>query len=191
MYQDLDSFRLPPRFRGRPAWVVQTWWLVQASLFRLSPQVAYGWRRFLLRLFGARVGQGVLIRPTVRVTYPWKVSVGRSSWIGDDVVLYSLGDIRIGTHTVVSQRAYLCAATHDHLKPSFDMLAQPIEIGDEAWIAADVFIGPGVSVGDGAVIGARSSVFNDVPAGLVCFGQPVDLSKGTPRDSDAASLTRD
>ena len=70
--QDLKSFVLPPNFRGRPAWFVQLWWIVQATLFRCSPQALYGWRRFLLRLFGAQVGRGVIIRPTVEITYPWK-----------------------------------------------------------------------------------------------------------------------
>ena len=76
IYQDLSRFRLPPHFRGKPAWLVQLWWLVQAVLFRPSPQVCYGWRRFLLRLFGAHIGQQALIRPTASVTYPWKVSIG-------------------------------------------------------------------------------------------------------------------
>ena len=190
-YQDLASFRVPPNFRGRPAWVVQTWWLVQATLFRLSPHSAYGWRRFILRLFGAKVGRDVHLRPTARVQYPWKVSVGDYSWVGDGAVLYSLGEIRIGAHSVVSQRAYLCAATHDHQKASFDLLASSIDIGREVWIAADVFIGPGVSVGDAAVVGARSSVFQDVPPGVVCFGQPVDPAKGTPRRADVGEARLD
>ena len=94
--QDLRGFRLPPGFRGRAAWFVQLWWLVQGTAFRWSPQVCYGWRRWLLRLFGASVGQGVLVRSTASITYPWKVSIGDWSWIGDEVVLYSLGAITIG-----------------------------------------------------------------------------------------------
>ena len=90
-FQDLSRFRLPADFRGRSAVWVQLWWLVQATLFRLSPQFLFGWRRWLLRLFGARVGAGVLIRPTATITYPWKVAIGDHSWVGDDVVLYSLG----------------------------------------------------------------------------------------------------
>ncbi len=101
--QDLRAFRLPPNFRGRPAWMVQLWWLVQATLFRLSPQICYGWRRFLLRLFGCKAGQGVRVRPTAEITYPWKVSIGDWSWIGDRVTLYSLGNIEIGDNVVVSQ----------------------------------------------------------------------------------------
>ena len=99
--QKLISFTLPSGFRGRPSWFVQLWWFVQNTLFRLSPQILYPWRRFLLRLFGASVGDGVLVRPSVRITYPWKVRIGDYSWLGDDVVLYSLGEIVIGRNTVI------------------------------------------------------------------------------------------
>jgi putative colanic acid biosynthesis acetyltransferase WcaF len=92
-YQDLSLFKVPAGFRGRPGWYVQLWWVVHAMLFRPSPQIAYGWRRMLLRLFGAQVGVGAIIRPTVRVTYPWKVTIGDHAWIGDEVTLYSLGEI--------------------------------------------------------------------------------------------------
>ncbi len=171
-FQDLSAFRMPAGFRGRSALAVQLWWLVQASLFRWSPQFAYGFRRWLLRLFGMRIGPGVLVRPTVTVTYPWKVVIGEFSWIGDDVVLYSLGEIQIGRHTVVSQRSYVCAADHDHLQVDFPIRARPIRIGDEAWIGTDVFVGPGVTIGRGAVVGARSSVFGDLPPAMLCLGTP-------------------
>ncbi|MBX6322141.1 MAG: colanic acid biosynthesis acetyltransferase WcaF [Rhodospirillaceae bacterium] len=170
--QDLARFRVPEGFRGRSALAVQLWWAVQATLFRLSPQVCYGWRRWLLRLFGARVGSRVLVRPSVRITYPWNVTLGDRAWIGDDVVLYSLGPIDIGHDAVVSQRCYLCAGTHDHEQPDFPILGRPIAVGPEAWLAADVFVAPGVSIGRGAVVGARSSVFADLPEMMVCFGTP-------------------
>jgi putative colanic acid biosynthesis acetyltransferase WcaF len=170
--QDLQSFRVPHGFRGRSAWSVQLWWIVEASLFRWSPQICYGWRRWLLRLFGASIGKGALIRPSVKTTYPWKVTIGDSSWIGDDVVLYSLGAITIGSHCVVSQRSYICTGTHDYHKPSFDILALPILIEDNAWIASDVFVAPGVVLGNGVVVGARSSVFSDLPARMICVGNP-------------------
>lgn len=172
VYQDLSRFQLPGDFRGRSAWVVQLWWLVQAVFFRLSPQVLYGWRRFLLRLFGAEIGKNVLIRPTATITYPWKVRIGDYSWIGDDACLYSLSDIQIGSHSVISQRSYLCAATHDYMHISFDMIAGPIVIEDQVWIAADVFVAPNVTIGKGCLVGARSSVFQDLPGGMICFGSP-------------------
>lgn len=171
-WQDLSSFRLPIGFRGRPGWFVQLWWLFQSTLFGLSPQFMYGWRRWLLRLFGAKVGENVLIRPTVRITYPWKLTIGEYSWVGDNAVLYSLGDINIGKHVVISQKSYLCAASHDYTKLSFDIFALKLTIEDQVWLAADVYIAPGIRIGRGCLVGARSSVFSDMPSGMICMGSP-------------------
>ncbi len=171
-YQQLDKFQMPPGFRGRSAAYVQLWWCVQSTLFALSPQVMYGWRRWLLRLFGASIGKGAKIRPSVRVTYPWKLKVGNHCMIGDGVELYSLGEIEIGDCTVISQRSYICTGSHDYTRPTFDLYASKIVIEPEAWLAADVFVAPGVRIGYGAVIGARSSVFHDVPPGTRCMGTP-------------------
>lgn len=163
---------MPRGFRGRSALFVQLWWLVQASLFHTSPQIFFGWRRFILRLFGARIGNNVLIRPSVEITYPWKLTIGDNSWIGDDVVLYTLGEIAIGMHSVISQGAYICAGTHDYSAIAFDILQKPVEIGSECWIATDVFVAPGTHIGNGAIVGARSVVLNDLPEGMICYGHP-------------------
>ena len=170
--QDLSTHRLPENFRGRPAWLVQIWWIAQALLFHCSPQVLYGWRRFLLRLFGAKIGKNVLLRPSVTITYPWKLTIGDNSWVGDHVTLYTLGEITIGHDAVVSQYSYLCTGSHDYTKPSFDIFALPIRVEDEAWVAANCFIAPGVTVGRGAVLGACSAAWKDVPAMMVCSGHP-------------------
>ncbi|HEX3397907.1 MAG TPA: putative colanic acid biosynthesis acetyltransferase [Steroidobacteraceae bacterium] len=170
--QNLNAFRLPPDFRGRSGLFVQLWWLVQATLFRASPQVMYGFRRWLLRQFGAQIGEGARIRPSVTIPYPWKLQIGDYSWVGDDAVLYCFARITIGKNAVVSQKSYLCAGTHDYRSVSFDIQALPIVIEDEAWLAADVFIAPGVTVGRGAVVGSRSSVFSDLPPMMVCVGSP-------------------
>lgn len=172
VYQRLDRFSLPKNFRGRPAVTVQLWWMVQATLFAWSPQFLYGWRRFLLRLFGATVGAGVHVRPSARLTYPWKIKIGDRSWIGDHAELYSLGEITIGSDVVISQRSYLCAASHDMSKPAFDIFGKAIVIHDQVWVATDVFVAPGVTIAKGAVIGARSSVFHDLPEGMLCYGTP-------------------
>jgi putative colanic acid biosynthesis acetyltransferase WcaF len=171
-YQRLDTFQLPDGFRGKSAVTVQLWWIVQSTLFALSPQFMFGWRRFLLRLFGAKVGQGVLIRPSVRVTYPWKVIIGNRSWIGDNAELYSLGEIEIGSDVVISQRSYLCAAAHEYTKTTFNIFAQKVCIENEVWLATDVFVAPGVTIGRGSVVGARSAVLQDLPTGMICFGSP-------------------
>jgi len=171
-YQRLDLAKLPPNFRGRSVFQVQLWWLVQASLFSLSPQFMYGWRRFLLRLFGAKIGKKVMIRPTVTTIYPWRLTIGDYSWIGDHVELYTLGKIKIGEHVVISQNSYLCTGSHDFTSLSFDIFTKPIVVEDQVWIAADVFVSPGVIIGRGSVVGARSSVFNDLPSGKLCIGNP-------------------
>jgi putative colanic acid biosynthesis acetyltransferase WcaF len=172
MIQDLRSFRLPMNFRGRPAWFVQLWWLVQATLFRCSPQAVYGWRRWLLRRFGAKIGKGVLIRPTAVVTFPWKLSIGDWSWIGDNVTLYTLGDITISDNVVVSQHSYICSGSHDYQSPAFDIFARAVHIESEVWLASDVFVSPGVRIMRGAVVGARSLVLHDLPEMMICAGHP-------------------
>jgi putative colanic acid biosynthesis acetyltransferase WcaF len=171
-YQRLEEFRVPPGFRGRSAVYTQLWWIVQSTLFGMSPQALFGWRRWLLRLFGATVGKGVFIRPSARVTYPWKLRIGDHCHIGDEVVLYTLGEIEIGDCVVVSQRSYICTGSHDFRSPTFDLYAKKIVIEAEAWVATDVFVAPGVRIGKGAVIGARSSVFSDVPPGAIYVGTP-------------------
>ncbi|GAB4277383.1 MAG: colanic acid biosynthesis acetyltransferase WcaF [Oscillatoriaceae cyanobacterium] len=158
--------------RGRPGWVILLWWFVQAVTFPLTPQPLHFLRRSILRLFGARLGKGVAIRPTARFTYPWKVTIGDYSWIGDDVVLYSLDRISIGSHCVISQNTYICTGSHDPQDRAFGLVTQAIAIGNGAWIAADCFIGPGVQIGANALIGARSSVFTNMPAATVCWGTP-------------------
>jgi putative colanic acid biosynthesis acetyltransferase WcaF len=184
-YQDLSQFKVPPGFRGRPGWYVQLWWLTHALLFRPSPQIAYGWRRMLLRCFGAKVGAGVIIRPSVEVTYPWKVTIGAHAWIGDNATLYSLGEIEIGDHSVVSQNSYLCAGDHDYRSVDFAIRGRPIKIGTQVWIASDVYVAPGVTINDGVLVGARSSVMRSMPKGFVCFGNPARPVKRRPTSRPA------
>ena len=171
-FQDLKGYKNPKGFRGRPALAVQPRWFVYSFLFKPSPQIMYAWRRFLLRIFGAKIGAKVIIRPSAQITYPWKVKIGDYSWIGDEVVLYSLGNIEIGCNSVVSQRSYLAAATHDYSSKSFDIFSKDISIGSKCWLATDVYVGPSVSIGDGTVVGARSSVFKDLPSQKICVGNP-------------------
>ncbi|TCL07337.1 putative colanic acid biosynthesis acetyltransferase [Sodalis ligni] len=171
MYK-LDEFKLPPGFRGRNALCVQLWWFIETAFFACSPQFMYKWRCWLLRLFGAKIGRNVIIRPTVRITYPWKLTIGDNSWIGDNVVLYTLGEIHIGNNTVISQRSYLCTGSHEYEKPTFDIFYKPIVIGNSCWLATDVFVGPGVTIDDEAIVGARSSVFKSIKSKMVCRGNP-------------------
>ncbi|MEG4144366.1 hormogonium polysaccharide biosynthesis acetyltransferase HpsU [Microcoleus sp. Pol12B5] len=158
--------------RGKPTWVILVWWFVQGIAFPLTPHPFNRIRSGLLRLFGAKIGRGVIIRPTARFTYPWKIAIGDYSWVGDDVVLYSLDRIAIGKHCVLSQKSYLCTGTHNPHDPAFGLITAPVIINNGVWIAADCFIGPGVEIGANALIGARSSVFKNMPASFVCTGTP-------------------
>lgn len=148
------------------------WMCVRSFLFRPSFHNWYAWRRFLLRRLGARIGRDVRIRPTAWIEMPWNLDIGDHTIVGDHAILYSLGRIRIGRLSVISQYAHICAGTHDHTQRAFPLLTPPIAIGDEVWIAADAFVGPGVTVGDRTVVGARSSVFGDLPPDVVAVGNP-------------------
>lgn len=158
--------------RGRSTWYILLWWLVQAVVFPLTPHSAHLIRVTLLRWFGAQIGRGVKIRSTARFTYPWKVTIGDHSWIGDDVVLYSLDQITIGQHCVISQKTYLCTGSHAIDDPAFGLVTVPIQIGNGVWVATDCFVAPGVQIGANAVIGARSTVLRSMPAQQVCWGSP-------------------
>jgi putative colanic acid biosynthesis acetyltransferase WcaF len=172
VYQRLDNSPRHQDYYKRSKILVQLWWIVQDTLFAWSPQIFYGWRVFLLRLFGAQIGKDVRIRPSARITLPWKVNIGNHCRIGDNAVLYSLDEIEIGDHTVISQRAYLSTGSHDLNKITFDLITKPIKISDQVWIATDVFVSPGISIGRGCVVGVRSAVLDDLPEGMICFGSP-------------------
>ncbi len=160
---------------GRLAWSI-----VQASLFRFSPHNAYGWRNLLLRAFGARIGAHVKIRPTVRIEVPWHLDIGDHSAIGDFAILYSLGTITIGRYVTISQYAHLCAGTHEIATRQMRLLRPPIRLGDDVWIATDAFVGPGVSIGDRTVLGARASAFSDLPGDVIAVGNPAKVLKPRP-----------
>lgn len=165
--------------RGRPSWMIILWWFVQGVTFPLTLHNWHGIRIVLLRWFGAKIGQGVVIRPTARFTYPWKITIGDYSWIGDDVVFYSLDEIEIGQHCVISQKTYLCTGSHDVKDPCFCLVTAPIKMGNGVWIATDCFVSPGVEIGSNTVVGARSSVFRSLPEAYICWGTPAKAH--TPR----------
>ncbi|MDF2926670.1 MAG: putative acyl transferase [Paenibacillaceae bacterium] len=173
----LDRYNQDWYSRGRSGFIVLLWWFIQGTIFRFSLHPMYAWRNFLLRLFGAQIGRGVQVRATAKFTYPWKVSIGEYSWIGDHVELYSLDQIHIGSHCVISQNSYLCTGSHDIYDENFGLITKPVTVGDGAWIASDVFLYPGVAIGEMAVVAARSTVTRNVPANLIFGGSPAVLIK--------------
>jgi putative colanic acid biosynthesis acetyltransferase WcaF len=147
-------------------------WALAWPLFHLSPRLLWGWRRMLLRLFGAQVGSEVHVYPTARIAIPWNLDLGRACAVGDGAILYSLGRITIGERATISQGAHLCAGTHDFQDPARPLLKPPIAIGQDAWICADAFIGPGVVVGAAAIVGARAVVMKHVAECETVVGNP-------------------
>ncbi|MBN2906941.1 MAG: acetyltransferase [Rhodobacteraceae bacterium] len=147
-------------------------WGMAGPLFRWSPRIAWGWRRTILRAFGAKIGADVHIYPSVRIAMPWNLALGAQCAVGDRAILYALGKITIGPRATVSQGVHLCAGTHDLSQPSRPLVKSTIVIGADAWVAADAFVGPGVIVGDGAIVGARAVAMKDVEPDSVVAGNP-------------------
>lgn len=161
------------------------WSVIWLLLFRPSPRPVHRWRNWLLRLFGAKLHPAARVYPSARVWAPWHLVMDERATLGDRVDCYCVDTIRIGAHTTVSQDSVLCGATHDHEDPKFRLVPRPIMIGASCWVAADVFVGPGVSIGEGTVVGARSSVFSDLPAWKICVGTPArPIKDRTLRDPD-------
>lgn len=161
------SFTLGNRL-ARAAWGVV--WLL---MFRPSPRPAHAWRRLLLRGFGARIGAHVHVYPGARVWAPWQLEIGDRVGVGDGVTLYNMAPLRIGHDAVVSQGAHLCGGTHDIHSPNFQLVAKAIEVGEHAWICAEAFVGPGVRIAPGCVVGARSVVMRSIEeAWSVWAGHP-------------------
>jgi putative colanic acid biosynthesis acetyltransferase WcaF len=150
----------------------RVFWEFGRWLIRLSPHPCYRWRRYVLRLFGARVGEQARIHQSTVICMPWNLEVGDWSAIGPQVFVYSLGKVRIGHRATVSYRSHLCAGTHDFTDPTLPLLKPAVTVADDAWVGTEAFIGPGVTVGRGAIVAARAVVVKDVAAFTVVGGHP-------------------
>jgi putative colanic acid biosynthesis acetyltransferase WcaF len=168
---DIDANRAARKYPRREL-VLRVLWGVMQPFFRWSPRLCWGWRRWLLRSFGAQIGTGVQVYPSVRIFAPWYFEVGDQSSLGFDVLVYNLGAVRIGARVTVSQRAHLCAGSHDYRDPAMPLTKLPITIEDEAWICADAFIGPGVTVGARAIVAARAVAIRDIDTDTIAGGNP-------------------
>jgi len=165
-----DRIFLPQSVQER---IMVFWWSVaRLCFFRVSPNMMNGWRVLLLRLFGAKIQSPVSIDRTVRVEFPWNLRLGRNVRIAHQVIINCMGEISIGEDTRISQYAHIISGTHDYGSVDMRIVRRPIRIGRGVWIAADAFVGPGVTLGDECLLAARSSAFRDLPAGQVCIGEP-------------------
>ncbi|MBC8094509.1 MAG: putative colanic acid biosynthesis acetyltransferase [Akkermansiaceae bacterium] len=153
------------------------WGIAYQLLFRPSPRPLHAWRGFLLTLFGARLGKGCHIYPRAVIWAPWNLECGDQVGVADGAILYNQATISLGARAVISQGSHLCTGSHDYELRGFPLFAKPIRIGSEVWLAAECFVHPGVTIGDGAVVGARSVVTKNLPAWMVCTGAPCKAIK--------------
>jgi putative colanic acid biosynthesis acetyltransferase WcaF len=156
------------------------WMIARATLFRFSWHNWYAWRRFVLRCFGATIGRHVHVRPTTRIEIPWLLTMGDYTSAGDYSILYNLGRITLGSRVTISQYAHVCAGSHDYRRADLPLLRPSITIEDDAWIAAQAFVGPGIRVGKGAILGACAVAFTDLQAMTIYSGNPAKAIKPRP-----------
>ena len=150
----------------------RVFWGFGQSIFRLSPRPCFGFRRWILRCFGAKVGREVHIYPSAIVYFPWNLEIGDESSIGEWALIYNLGRVKVGRRSTISQRVHLCAGTHDYRQPDMPLLKPPSEVGDDCWICADAFVGPNVKVGDFAIVGAAAVLVKDAAPFEIWGGNP-------------------
>lgn len=154
------------------------WTIVWTLLARPFPKsMLSGWKRWLLRLFGAKISNTAVVYSSATVFMPWNLVMDDHACLADGVDCYNAAPIHIGINATVSQRAYLCTASHDISDPHHHQIQRPITIADRAWVCAEAFVGPGVTVGEGAVVGARACAYKDVEAWTVVGGNPAKFIK--------------
>jgi putative colanic acid biosynthesis acetyltransferase WcaF len=158
--------------RDRSRLIEATWYLIKCAFFLSAIPWPSSFRSALLRLFGAKIGRHVYIKPRVNIHFPWKLQIGDYTWIGEEVFLLNMEPILIGAHCCISQRAFLCTGDHDFKQVNMPYRNRPITVEDGAWVGAQAFVAPGVTIGSEAVIGAGSVVTRDQPAGMRCVGNP-------------------
>jgi putative colanic acid biosynthesis acetyltransferase WcaF len=157
---------------GRPRWVFIVWYLVKCVFFLSPLPWPSSLKTFILRSFGARIGEGVYWKPRINIHIPWKLIVGDFVWLGEEVEIYNFEPVTIGSHCCISQRAFICAANHDDRDPAMSYRNAPITIGAGVWVGACSFVGPGVVIGEEVVTTAAAVVTRSLPAKMVCSGNP-------------------
>jgi len=158
--------------RGRSL-AIEACWYICKCIFFLSPLPYPSLLKvFILKLFGAHVGKSVIIKPRVNIHFPWKLSLGDFTWLGEEVFILNFEPVHIGSHCCISQRVFICTGNHDYTRSDMAYRNRPITIGDGVWIGAQSFIAPGVSIGSESVVAACSLVTTDLPESMICKGNP-------------------
>jgi putative colanic acid biosynthesis acetyltransferase WcaF len=169
---DLSRYSAADFDRGAGTIKEGLWLVTSLFLFRLCPFSFSLLKAAVLRAFGARIGRGVTIKPQVKITFPWKLTVGDHVWLGEECWLLNLERIEIGSHVCISQRAFLCTGNHDYKSPTFNLRVEPITVGDGAWLGAASWVGPGVNVGTHGVLSAGSVASQSLKENWIYAGNP-------------------
>ncbi len=170
--QILSKYILPIGWNAGGSWLKKIIWLFFGKNILASFIPGTSWRKFILRLFGAKIGKGGRIKPFIQITYPWNLIIGDYCWIGEKVWIDNLGKVILGDNVCISQNAYLCTGNHNYNSPNFELKVGNIIIYSEAWIAANTTIGPGTVIGERAIIALGSVVSGEVPPGEILKGNP-------------------
>jgi putative colanic acid biosynthesis acetyltransferase WcaF len=182
---DLSAYSSKHFDRGAGRIKEATWLVVSLLLFRLCPFSFSALKRSVLRFYGAKIGHGVVIKPQVKITFPWKLEIGDHVWLGEECWLFNLEKVVIASNVCISQRAFLCAGSHNYKRPTFDLITKPITLGAGVWIGAGAWVGPGVDIGEQAVLTAGSVASNHLEPSGIYRGNPAILV----RKRTAASVT--
>jgi putative colanic acid biosynthesis acetyltransferase WcaF len=169
---DLSQYQNRSYSPGRNRLVRGLWYFISALIFESGWFPLMAPKRWILRLFGARIGRGLVVKPRVWIKYPWRLVVGDHCWIGQGAWIDNLADVKLGSHVCVSQQVYVCTGSHDYRRRTFDLITRPVEVGDGAWLGARALVLGGVTVGSNAVVAAGSLVTKDVPVAAIVAGQP-------------------
>lgn len=157
------------------------WSLCWLLLCRWTPRPLHAWRALVLRAWGAKLGARVHVYPDAKIWAPWQLTMADDACLGDGAEAYNVASITLGERAIVSQGAFLCTASHDHRDPAFPLTHAPIRLDARAWVAARAIVLPGITIGEGAVVGAGSVVTRDVPAGCVVAGNPARVVREAAR----------
>jgi len=171
-FVDLSKFANPDFDRGASKLKELLWLKIRSIFFLNYLFIGYKLKAYLLKKFGAKLGDNVIIKPNCKVKFPWKLKVDDNSWLGENSWILNLDRVTIGKNVCISQNCFLCTGNHDWKKETFDLITEPINIKDGAWICANVFIGPGITVGYNTIITAGSVVTKNMPDNMICSGNP-------------------
>lgn len=190
MYQELGNYSgYKTKIQFTPYQFISyiVWRFFFRFIFRFTPDIKFVFnplRIVILRILGAKIGKEVLIRPTVKIFFPWNLIIGDYSWIGEDVHLYNLGKICIGNNVCISQYVKMNTGSHDYLSKTFDLIVKPITLNDHVWVGANSFINLGTVIGAGTIIGVGSNVIDELPENAICVGNPCKKIKDRPLIED-------